>query len=154
MGTVLQVGHSMFSKIIIIFGFIMFLIAMIILVPEWYLQSNYKLLLVLGLPNLIFLVILPISLIRYRITIDDLFVEFRDIRTRRIYFADIKSLRLDEGSVILKSENTSIEIGGSTSNRKQVNEEIFSRVRKLPNVHIHGDKKEIEKYFGGRKSQG
>ena len=96
MGTVIQVGHSMFSKIIIIFGFIMFLIAMIILVPEWYLQSNYKLLLVLGLPNLIFLVILPISLFRYRITIDDLFVEFRDIRTRRIYFTSIKSLRIDE----------------------------------------------------------
>lgn len=151
MGTVLQVGHSMFSKIIIIFGIIMFFIAFIVSVPNWYLQANYKLLLVIGLPNLIFLVILPISLIRYRITIDDLFVEFRDIRTRRIYFSDIKSLRLDEGSVILKSENTSIEIGGSTSNRKQVLDEIISRIRKLPNVRIEGDKKEIEKYFGGRE---
>ena len=124
---------------------------LIIVVPEWYFQSNYKLLLVLGLPSLMFFVGSVISLIRYRITIDDLFVEFRDIRTRSIYFTSIKSLRIDEGSIILKSEDTSIEIGGSTSNRKQVNEEIFSKVRKLPNVHIHGDKKEIEKYFGGRE---
>ena len=94
---------------------------------------------------------LVISLIRYQLSIDDLFVEFRDIRIRRINFSDIKSLRIDEGSIILKSEETSIEIGGSTSNRKQVNKEIFSRVRKLPNVHIHGDTKEIEKYFGGRE---
>ena len=151
MGTVLQVGYSMFSKILVAFGAVMSLMALIILVPEWYLQSNYKLLLVLGLPNFIFLVILPISLFRYRITIDDLFVEFRDIRIRRINFSYIKSLRIDEGSIILKSEDTSIEIGGSTLNRKQVNEEIFSRVRKLPNIHIYGDKKEIEKYFGGRK---
>ena len=151
MGTVLQVGYSMFSKILVAFGAVMSLMALIILVPEWYLQSNYKLLLVLGLPNFIFLVILPISLFRYRITIDDLFVEFRDIRIRRINFSDIKSLRIDEGSIILKSEDTIIEIGGSTLNRKQVNEEIFSRVRKLPNIHIYGDKKEIEKYFGGRK---
>ena len=113
MGTVLQVGHSMFSKIIIIFGFIMFLIAMIILVPEWYLQSNYKLLLVLGLPNLIFLVILPISLIRYRLTVDELFVELKDYRTRRIYFTSIKNVRIDEDEVLLKYDDNKLRISSS-----------------------------------------
>ena len=150
-GTNFQVGYSNFSKIFIILMACFYVMGLIILVPEWYLQANYKLLLVIGLPILVLFAASVISLIRYRLIIDDLFVELRDIRTRRIHFSDIKSLRIDEGSIILKSEDTSIEIGGSTSNRKQVNEEIFSRVRKLPNVHIHGDKKEIEKYFGGRE---
>ncbi len=138
----------MFSKILVVIGAVSLFMGLIILVPEWYLQANYKLLLVIGLPILVLFAASVISLIRYRLTIDDLIVELRDIRTRRIYFSDIKSLRIDEGSVILKSGDTSIEIGGSISNRKQVLDEIFSRVRKLPNIHIHGNQKEIEKYFG------
>ncbi len=106
----------MFSKILVVIGAVSLFMGLIILVPEWYLQANYKLLLVIGLPILVLFAASVISLIRYRLTIDNLFIELRDIRTRRIYFLDIKSLRIDEGSVILKSGDTSIEIGGSISN--------------------------------------
>ena len=148
MGTVLQVGYSMFSKIIVVFGAAMSLMALIILVPKWYLQSNYKLLLVLGLPSLIIFVASVISLIRYRLTIDDLFLELRDIRTKRIYFASIRNVRIDEDEVILISDDIKLRVSSSISNRQQVIEEIFSRIRKFPNIQIDGDAKLIEKYFG------
>ena len=144
----LQVGYSIFSRIIIIFGFIMLFIAFIVLVPKWYLQANYKLLLVIGLPNLIFLVILPISLIRYRLTVDESFVELKDYRTRRIYFTSIRNVRIDEDELILKSDDIKLRVSSGISNREQVIEEICSKIRKFPNIQIDGDVKLIEKYFG------
>ena len=150
-GTNFQVGYSKFSKIFIIFMACFYLMGLIIVVPEWYFQSNYKLLLVLGLPLFIMFVFSVISLIRYRLEIADSFVEITDIRIRRIYFAEIRSIEIHEDWALLKSDDTEIKISTSISNRKQVLDEIISRVRKLPNVRIDGEQKVIEKYFWGKK---
>lgn len=143
-----QVGYSKFSKVFIILVFSMLLIGLIIVVPEWYSESDYGGLLVYGLPLLIFIVIAVISLIRYQLEIADSYVELTDIRTRRIYFAAIRSIEIHEDWALLKSDDIEIKVSTSISNRKQVLDEIISRVRNLPTVRIDGEEKVIEKYFG------
>ena len=151
MGTNFQVGYSKLSKIICISGAVFFLASLIYVVSEWNLESDFRRLIVVGPASLIFFIYFVLSFFRYQLTITELYVELRDIRTRKIDFSNIKSASVYDDHVNLKSDHTRILVSSSISNRKQVLEEIYSRINKRPDIHISGDKKVIEKYFGIRE---
>lgn len=142
--------HSLLEKAIGAVFVVCLLGAFVFLALERIRDSDIWGLVVFGLLGFVTIVFVVISLLRFRVTITDHFVEIRDTRCQRMYYYQVKGIRLSGDGSYLSSDSESIKILNPPFRQTQVINAIVLRIKDISGLKVEGDKKMIKKYFGDK----
>ena len=140
--------YNLFNRISLTFGSICLLTLLVIVIPSWLDEQHYLGAFINGTALLVILVLIIISLFRYRLTVTDEYAERREIFTKRIYFKNLKSIKIDGLNVLLTSHDCAIGFGGGIEKRQEFFDALMKQIVGLDGVTKSGDKETLEKYFG------
>ena len=145
-----EMTFTISPKFKVFFSILHFLLSLVILFAlfEFINQGDIISIIVYVVPLIILVLLNIIHTLRSKIILTDNYIEKTFIRSKIIYFNNLKRINVYNSSLILKDDDTVIHVTGSFDNREMIVTYIISKIEKLPNLKIKGFQSAINKYFG------